>query len=383
MGRILLAEETLEPSYVPPRLIRRETELKLLTQRYRETLAKGVPYHQLLTGGVGSGKTALAQRLGEDLARAGKVGSLPVLKLYINCWRRSNDRTILLQLLRGVGVSLPDRGYSLSEMLDVFEQGIRRAPRHVFVILDEVSALVRQETKLVYLLSRSPEVGLGSISLFLVAPEDVLPYLDAASRSSFGVTHRLHLRPYAAEDLAEILAYRAEIALRPGSVSPDVLDQIARVAGANGDARFALEVLTGAARAAETEGAREIGAEHVRAAKGSIYPTVTESRLEQLSDAGLWVLLALARTLGGRRSVATTDRVRETYRTLAEEHGVRPMSRVTFWRNVRELEREGLLHIDPPSGPGEGNRLSMDEMPASYLTTLLEGRVGGRRGRKT
>ncbi len=383
MGRILLAEETLEPSYVPPRLIRRETELKLLTQRYRETLAKGVPYHQLLTGGVGSGKTALAQRLGEDLARVGKVGSLPVLKLYINCWRRSNDRTILLQLLRGVGVSLPDRGYSLSEMLDVFEQGIRRAPRHVFVILDEVSALVRQETKLVYLLSRSPEVGLGSISLFLVAPEDVLPYLDAASRSSFGVTHRLHLRPYAAEDLAEILAYRAEIALRPGSVSPDVLDQIARVAGANGDARFALEVLTGAARAAETEGAREIGAEHVRAAKGSIYPTVTESRLEQLSDAGLWVLLALARTLGGRRSVATTDRVRETYRTLAEEHGVRPMSRVTFWRNVRELEREGLLHIDPPSGPGEGNRLSMDEMPASYLTTLLEGRVGGRRGRKT
>ncbi len=382
MGRILVAEETLEPSYVPPRLVRRETELKLLTQRYRETLGKGVPYHQLLTGGIGSGKTALAQRLGDDLARSGKPGTLPVLKLYINCWRRSSDRTILLQLLRGVGVSLPDRGYSLSEMLDVFEQGIRRAPRHIFVILDEVSALVRQETKLVYLLSRSPEVGLGSISLFLIAPEDVLPYLDAASRSSFGVTHRLNLRPYSAEDLAEILAYRAEVALRRGSASPEILGQIARIAGANGDARFALEVLGGAARAAEAESAAEIGAEHVRAAKGSIYPTVTEARLEELSDAGLWVLLALARTLGGRRSVVTTDRVRESYRALAEEHGVRPMSRVTFWRNVRDLEREGLLHIDPPTGAGESNRLSMDEMPASSLTTLLEGRVGGRRGRK-
>src|SRR4029077_8749715 len=144
----------------------------------------GVAAHQLITGGIGGGKNALAQRLGEELPRSGPVGALPVHKLYVNCWRRSNDRTILLQLLRGVGVSLPDRGYSLSEMLDVFEQGIRKNPRHLFLVLDEVSALLRQETKLVYLLTRAPEVELGSISLVLVAAEDVLPYLDAPSRSS-------------------------------------------------------------------------------------------------------------------------------------------------------------------------------------------------------
>jgi Cdc6-like AAA superfamily ATPase len=376
--RILINEETLDPSYVPPKLLRRETELGLLTQRYRESLGKGLAYHQLLTGGVGSGKTALAQRLGDDLTRLGRVGSLPVLKLYINCWRRSNDRTILLQLLRGVGVSLPDRGYSLSEMLDVFEQGIRKAPRHLFIILDEVAALVRQETKLVYLLSRSPEVGLGSISLFLVAPEDVLPYLDAASRSSFGVTHRLQLRPYTAEDLEEIIRFRASIALRRGGYTDEVPRQIARAAAANGDARFALELLAGAARAAEQAHVPEVGPEHVRAAKGSLYPTLTESKLEELGATELLILLALARSLKGRRAVATTDRVRQAYQAAAEEYGIAPMSRVTFWRTVKALERDGLLQVDAPASKGEGNRLSLDEMPLSFLTTLLESKAGAR-----
>jgi len=373
--RILIQEESLDPAFVPPRLVRRETELALLTKRYRDSLAKGLAYHQLLTGGIGSGKTAIAHRLGDELVRAGRVGSLPVLKLYINCWRRSNDRTILLQLLRGVGVSLPDRGYALSEMLDVFEQGIRKSPRHVFVILDEVSALVRQETKLVYLLSRSPEVGLGSISLFLVAPEDVLPYLDPASRSSFGVTHRLQLRPYDAEDLAEIVRFRATLALRPGSCPDEVVKQVARSAAANGDARFALELLAGAARAAEQAGASEIAPEHVRAAKGSIYPTLTESKLDELGETELLVLLALARSLRGRRAVATTDRVRQAYHAAAEEYGLAAMSRVTFWRTVKALEREGLVQVDAPVSKGEGNRLSMDEVPMSYLTTLLESKA--------
>lgn len=379
--RILVHEETLDPGWVPPRLQHRDRELGLLLRRYRESLAKGVPFHHLLTGGIGSGKTAIAHRLGEELQRGGAVGSAPVLKLYVNCWRRSSDRTILLQLLRGVGVSLPDRGYSLAEMLDVLEQGIRRNPRHLFVVLDEVSALVRQETKLVYLLTRSSEVGLGSISLFLVAPEDVLPFLDAPSRSSFGVTHRLQLAPYDATALADILEARAALALRRGSVSRDVLEQIARIAATSGDARFALELLTGAARAAEDRGLERIGAEEVRAAKGSIYPTVTETKLEELDVPRLLVLLAVARSLRGPRSRAATERVRETYQLLAEEYGVTAVSRVTFWRTVKELEREGLLDVEPAAS-GQSAQLAMDEVPASFLTTLVESRLSERGPRK-
>jgi cell division control protein 6 len=374
MSRILLDEATLDPTYVPPRLVHREKEHALLLQRYRDSLGKNLPYHQLLTGGIGSGKTALAHRLGDDLQRQGRIGSMALLKLYVNCWRRSNERTILLEVLRGIHVHLPDRGYGLAEMYDIFEQSVRRTPRHLFLVLDEVSALVRQNTKIVYTLTRSRELGLGSISLFLVAPEDVLPYMDAASRSSFGVTHRLALAKYTAAQLAGILEARAKLALRPGSFSREVLEQIGRTAAPTGDARFALELLVGAARAAESQGRSEILPEQVRAAKGSLYPTVSEQKLQDLSIPALSVLLAVARTLRAPRGAVTSERVRSAYASLAEEHGERPISRSTFWRTLKELEREGLIDIEQ-AGSGESARLSMNEIPASLLEIVLEEKV--------
>lgn len=380
-SRILVREESLDPSFVPPRLVHRETELALLTKRFREGLAKGLPYHCLVTGGVGSGKTALVRRLSLDLERGGRLGDLPVRAPYVNCWRRASDRTVMLDLLRSVKVSLPDRGYSLSEMLDVFEQGIRRSPQHLVIVLDEAAALVKQETKLVYLLSRSREVELGSISLLLVASEDLFPFLDSPSRSSFGVTHRLSLGPYDRAALADILEARAAVALRPGSVDRDVIDQIARIAAPNGDARFALEILAGAAHAAEDAEAETISGEHVRRAKGSLLPTVTESHLEALSVNQLGVLLALTRTLKRRGVAVSSQKLRTTHAALVEELGAPPLSRTTFWRTLKELERDGLVTLDAGAS-GESSQVGMDELPASLLTTLLEERTGGARARK-
>ncbi|MGI0155838.1 MAG: Cdc6/Cdc18 family protein, partial [Thermoplasmata archaeon] len=300
---------------------------------------------------------------------------------YVNCWRRASDRTVMLDLLRSVKVSLPDRGYSLSEMLDVFEQGIRRNPQHLVVLLDEAAALVKQETRLVYLLTRSREVGLGSISLVLVASADLFPFLDAPSRSSFGVTHRLSLARYDRAALTDILEERAKVALRPGSVDREVLDQIARIAAPNGDARFALEILAGAAHAAEDAGADIVEGEHVRRAKGSLLPTVTESHLEALSVNQLGVLLALTRLLKRKGVAVSSQKLRTTHAAVVEELGAPPMSRTTFWRTLKELERDGLLTLDPGAS-GESSQVGMDELPASLLTTLLEERTGGARARK-
>jgi archaeal cell division control protein 6 len=374
MASVLLREETLDPSFLPPSLPGRETELAALLQRYRGALAKGLSHPQLLTGGIGSGKTALARKLGEELRRSSRPGTPPLQTIYINCWRRANDRSILLEMLRSVNVSLPDRGYSLTEMLDVFEQGLRRTPGPRLVVLDEVSALVRQGTKLVYFFSRAREIALGSLSLLLVAPEDVLPFLDGASRSSFGLTHRLHLEPYDEKALLGILLARAALALRPGSYSAESLAPLARAAAPRGDARFALELLANAARSAENRGSGEIGAEDVRTARSSLVPGESELRLDELPPQSLVALLAVARTLRGPKSGATTERIRQTYGALAEELGTTAVSRVTFWRMIRQLEREGLLELEPAS-VGRPARVTLSDIPVSHLELLLEARL--------
>ncbi len=383
MADVLIHEETLDAGYFPPRLPGREKELALLSKRYREGLLKGLPQNLLLTGGIGSGKTAVGNWLGDQLRSAGRIKGLPVFPMYVNCWRRSNDRSILLDLLRGVGVHLPDRGYSLSEMLDIFEQGIRKNPGHRLIVLDEVSALVRQGTRLVYLLARSREVSLGVISLFLIAPEDILPYLDPASRSSFGVTHRMALAPYDAAALLGILASRAELALRPGSYSAERLRPLAEAAaGRGGDARFALELLLNAARSAESEGRAEITAEDVRAARSSLLPPENERALDDLPIGSLFILLAAARSLRGPKGSVPTDRARQAYQALAEEHGAKPMSRVTFWRTVKLLERDGLIEVEPAT-VGRPSRLRLDDLPVSRLELLLEERVAAKpRGKR-
>jgi cell division control protein 6 len=374
MTAILVHGETLDPAYVPPTMPGRERELATVLDRYRSQVARGVPYHLLITGGVGSGKTALARRVSDELRRQGRIGETAVRPLYVNCWRRASDRTVVLDLLRGVEVSLPDRGYGLSEMFDIFEQGLRRNPRHLLVVLDEVGALVRQGTKVVYLLSRAAEVGLGSISLVLIAPEDILPFLDAPSRSSFGVTHQLRLAPYDAPALERILESRARLALRPGSASSGILAQIARAAAPSGDARFALELLTTAAQAAEQARRSEILPEDVRASKGTLAPTLTEEKLDGLSVTALLILLALARTLKGARTSVTSEKVRQTYAVVAEEHGAKPASRVTFWRTIKELERDGLIEVEAGRS-GDPARLSMNEVPATLLELRLVDRL--------
>ena len=85
---------------------------------------------------------------------------------------------------------------------------------------------------------------------------------------------------------------------------------------------------------------------------------------------------SLAHDLG---ALATEQR--EAATALLEELGGPPMSRTTFWRTLKELERDGLVTLET-GGTGESSRVAMDDLPASYLTTLVEERLGRGRARK-
>src|SRR4029077_6696038 len=99
--------------------------------------------------------------------------------------------------------------------------------------------------------------------------------------------------------------------------------------------------------------------------------TLTEGKIEELGTHALLLLLSVARSLRGPKSAVTTEAVRQTYARAAEERGEKAVSRATFWRSAKELEREGLLSIES-GGTGQSARLRLDDVPASFLETVLE-----------
>jgi Cdc6-like AAA superfamily ATPase len=110
-------------------------------------------------------------------------------------------------------------------------------------------------------------------------------------------------------------------------------------------------------------------------------PTVTENQLEALSTNQLGVLLSLSRMLKGRGSSTASQKLRANHTALLEELRASPMSRTTFWRTLKELERDGLVTLET-GGSGESSQVAMDELPASFLATLLEERLGRGRASK-
>ncbi|NYT16326.1 MAG: cell division control protein Cdc6, partial [Methanomassiliicoccales archaeon] len=84
---VFVDEGVLDLNYVPSELLHRESELRFLRGIFRFII--DAPYEMsqraVIVGGVGSGKTALAQRFGRDLEAEGARRRVKVRYIHVNC----------------------------------------------------------------------------------------------------------------------------------------------------------------------------------------------------------------------------------------------------------------------------------------------------------
>ena len=74
---------------------------------------------------------------------------------------------------------------------------------------------------------------------------DWLKRLDETTLDTIGRTSAITLEKYGLREVRDIVAYRADLAFRPGAVDDDVLDLTAQISMAYGGVRYALELLLG------------------------------------------------------------------------------------------------------------------------------------------
>ena len=363
----------LDFDYVPETLPGREEAIRWLTSTYRGLTQGASREHALLWGPVGTGKTVVAKLFSAKFKDALKRQGRPLEVVHVNCRSRKSDGLAMLGIMAHFDPHYPDRGFSVGEMLRDLKRTLERKGSHLLVILDEVDALLKSEgSSLVYDLTRFNSEGgpaWTGVSVLMISQENVLGLLDPAALSTFKQTNAYEFKPYGADPLNGIVDQRVALAFQPNAVQEETAMLVADVAAPEGNARLAIEILQKAGRMADDESQQEVTPEHVRAAKADSFSYITTSKLQQMPQHPLLVLLALARRLKKGDAYATTGSVEQSYKVACEEFGQEPRAHTQFWKYLKQLEGAGFL-LSRLSGKGQAGTtqlLSIPDAPAKAV----------------
>lgn len=378
---VFVDETVLDLHFIPQRLLHRDDELRFLSSLFRFVIETPFEMSQraLIVGGVGTGKTALAQRFGFDLLEEAKRRRVRAEYIHVNCRESRGSLFMVLQrAMRRLRPNFPDRGFSANELLDTLMRILDEDDTQLVLCLDEVDALIQEEgSDAIYNLTRVQEermAGPRRLSLICISKDpEAFRGLD---RSTLSTLQRnvIRMSEYTLGQLSDILLNRAEMAYRPGAVSPEIIDFIGELASSeSGDARYAIDVLWGAGKRADSVYAREVLPEHVRKAAASLFPTVRPEEFRQLSRHEQLALLGIARHfMHSPEAKATTGEAELSYRVVCEEYGENPRGHTQFWKYLNRLKGMGAISAElRASEKGRTQLIGLPRIPAEDLEREL------------
>ncbi len=349
-------KEKLSPRYLPSKLVHREKELKLL-RAMTSDLAIGEKFLRVIQvqGPAGMGKTSAVHMVGRDLERVNKKYGFNFKYIYINLKLEAPSKFVLFNNIAGkVDPVLRSRNLTAEELLHEILEYLRKKDIRVVLALDEIDYFLRfsRDSSIIYDLTRFSELKLGEpvniVGLITIARDPSWrKILTSGERSSLG---RLivNFRPYAKEQLFDILRYRALEAFREGAISDEIIEYISDITAeyANSDVRYALDILLFSGMIAESEGAQRVNMDHVRYAISQTTPAITTEDLMNLRDREKLVLLAVAISLKFSKTPhVNIEEIWSTLQLILEERGLRPISRRKFIEELQSLADKGIIDI--------------------------------------
>jgi len=375
-------ESKLDINYVPRRLPHREKEHRLLMEFFRFILScpEKMAQRVIITGEVGTGKTALAQRFGADITRQANKRGVNFRYVHVNC--RECRGKLFLILQHAVSVfrpNFPKRGYSAEEALETLMQSLDEENAYMVLALDEFDSLIEQEgSEAVYKLTRLQEMRPSKpqrISLITIIRDlKSTEKLDASARSTLQ-RNVICLDRYGANQLTDILNDRVALAFEPSTVPEEVVDLVAELAvSESGNARFAIELLWRAGKYADAEDLGVVAAECVRRAVSSIIPTIQRSELSSLGLHEKLFLLGATRVFkDSEKTYASLSEIEEAYAVVCEEYREQPNSHTQLWKYVQLFSALGILdaEVDATGSRGRSTRVSLPSVPAYELEKEL------------
>ena len=365
-------ESKLDINYIPSRLLHREKEHRLLMEFFSYLLRTPDKMAQrvIVTGEIGTGKTALCQRFGSDITMEAHKRGVNLHYVHVNCREYRGKLFLIIQhALTVLKPTFPQRGYGAEEVLKALLQNLDEENAYMILALDEFDSLIEAEgSDAVYNLTRMQEMRQNKpqrISLVCIMRNlDATKRLDDSARSTLQASI-IRLERYGKGQLVDILGERVALAFEPSAVPEDVVSLAADLGqGENGNARFAIELLWRAGKYADAEDLDEVTPECVRKAISSIIPSLEKSELDNLGLHEMLFLLGAAEVfLENTEAYATLSKIEKAYAVACEEYSEKPVSHTQLWKYLQTFSAFGILKTEV-SGEGARGRSTLVYLPA-------------------
>lgn len=375
-------ESKLDINFIPQKLPHREKEHRLLQEFFRFILncPEKMAQRVIITGDVGTGKTALTQYFGVNITSETKKKGIKFRYVHINCREyRGSLSPVLHRVVTIFRPNYPSRGYGTDEILSTLMQVLDEENTHMILTLDEFDSLIEKEgSDAVYKLTRLQEIRQGNPQrlsfIFIMRDLKAIDQLDASSKSTLQRSI-INLERYGKPQLVDILYDRVLSAFEIGAVPEDVIDLIAELAFTEtGNARFGIELLWRAGKYADAQEASFVQPECVRMAVSSIIPGL---RRHELTGFGLHeklFLLAIARYFRqNEQAYVSLSEIEVDYGVVCEEFGETPKAHTQIWNYTQYLSRIGVLKTEVVAieTRGRSTRISLPSIPAGELEKEL------------
>ncbi|WP_240137409.1 Cdc6/Cdc18 family protein [Salinigranum salinum] len=393
-------KEVLRPSYTPHELPHRSEQINQMATILVSALRGETPSNILIYGKTGTGKTASAKYVSQELESTSQKYDVPCEVEYINCEVTDTQYRVLAQLankfieknegviddrldrLRDVRTraaddpndlgstefdsvgalddridaleadraemeTVPMTGWPTDRVYSTFFDAVDYHERVVVIMLDEIDKLVEKSgDDTLYNLSRmNSELTNSRISIMGISNDlKFTDFLDPRVKSSLG-EEEIVFPPYDATQLRDILQHRADVAFKSGALTEDVIPLCAAFAAQeHGDARRALDLLRTAGELAERGQADTVEEHHVRQAQDKIELDRVVEVVRTLPTQSKIVLYAtILLEKNGVRNINTGE-VFNIYKRLCEEIDADILTQRRVTDLISELDMLGIAN---------------------------------------
>ena len=389
--RIFKNREALSSTYIPKHFPHREEEIGNIANILKPALNGSRPSNILIYGQTGTGKTAVAKFICDQITSKAKNDDKRIHTAYINCKQTNTTYSILSNIGKAYSKEweeeIPIAGWRIDKVYAEVKQKAKENGGIVILVLDEIDALVNKsgDDILYHLTSLNSDLENSKISIIGISNDvKFTSWLDPRVKSRLG-EESLAFAPYNAPQIEEILYERSKIAFKENVVEPLVVSYCSsKAAQEHGDVRKALDLLRISAELADREEREIVTARYVNLAQNVMENDQVKNIISTLPIQNKATFASIIVNQGSRKNgQQTTGEVYETYSRICNIFKLEVLTQRRISNLISELDMQGLIHAKTVSLGRQGrtkyislaieeNQLKVVMKNDSFFADILE-----------